>query len=275
MKSTVLIAGFIVFGSIIILIGLYVGLGIWGDWHDNWSGYTSQNYVSDGVCNIGVFSVDGVIAPYHETDEYMTTTPEDVQQFFKNAENDPYIRGVLVQIDSLGGTPAASKSIADLLKSSPMTTVAYTGDYATSGGYLIATGADSIVSSPFSDIGGIGVTMSYVSNTKQNEMEGLEYVKLSSAIYKDYGSPDKELTPDEEKLIERDLAIYHTEFVNEVATNRNLPTEAVALLADGSSMPASLALQNKLVDVVGGTNEVKTTFAEKLGIPVEEVIFCE
>ena len=102
MKSTLLIAGFIVFVSIVILIGLYVGLGIWANWHDNWSGYTSQNYVSDGICNIGVFSVDGEIAPFHDTDEYMTTTPEDVQQFLKNAENDPSINGVLIRIDSFG-----------------------------------------------------------------------------------------------------------------------------------------------------------------------------
>ena len=89
--------------------------------------------------------------------------------------------------------------------------------------------------------------MSYVENSAKNAKDGLRYVPLASAQFKDYGDPDKSLTYVERILIERDLKMAHEQFVKEVAENRNLSVEQVAKLADGSSMPGSLALKNKLI----------------------------
>jgi protease IV len=152
---------------------------------------------------------------------------------------------------------------------------AYIIDSGTSAAYLIASAADTIIASPFSDVGSIGVTMSYLDYSKQNTTEGIEYISLTSGKFKDYGSPDKPLTADERVLFERDLAVWHDEFVNHVATNRNLPVEDVAKLADGSSLPGKLALEAKLVDYLGDKEVAKMWFAEQLDIPVEEVFFCE
>jgi len=144
-----------------------------------------------------------------------------------------------------------------------------------SAAYLAATGAKTIIASPFSDIGSIGVSMSYLDNTAKNVKDGLKYIPLTSAKFKDYGVPDKPLTTDERALIERDLKIYHNQFVKEVAENRNLSIEQVAKLADGSSMPGPLALENKLIDALGDQETVRAWFAEQLEIPLEEVVFCE
>ena len=76
-------------------------------------------------------------------------------------------------------------------------------------------------------------------------------------------------------MIERDLKIYHEQFVKEVAENRNLPIEQVAKLADGSSMPGTLALENNLVDSLGDQETARVWFAEQLEISAEEVVFCE
>ncbi|MEI8124000.1 MAG: S49 family peptidase, partial [bacterium] len=145
----------------------------------------------------------------------------------------------------------------------------------TSAGYLIATGANTIVASPWSDVGGIGVTMSYVENVNQNAEQGLDYVSLSSGKYKDYADPNKLLTKDERALLERDLAIFHQNFIQEVSVNRKLTVDFVTNLADGSSMPGSLALQNKLVDQVGDEETVRSLFAQKLKIPLSDVVFCD
>lgn len=264
----------IVFLAIIAPISFALGVFLWGLWYDEWSGFNASFYVSDGFCNIGVVTVYGDILPYPDP-EYVSTTPFDLRSFFSKAQQDEYVRGVLLEIDSLGGYPAASAFASDEVKASTLPTVALIGDYGTSGGYLIASAADHIIASPFSDVGSIAVTMSYLNNVVKNEREGLEYISLTSAPLKDIGSPDKELTAQERALLERDLSLWHDEFVRMVAQNRALPVEAVSTLADGASMPSSLALQHKLIDQIGNRETAKQYFAELLGIPNDEVIFCE
>lgn len=261
-------------------LGLFVvGLWIWGFWHDEWSGYNASTEISDGYCNIAVLPVLGDIyvdQPSHDGSTYAAVANADeVVAFLRAAEYDPNIVGVLVRIDSLGGTPAASELIANALKRSPLYSAAVIREYGTSGGYLVATGADTIYASAFSDVGGIGMTMSYLDNTEQNENSGLKFVPLSSAPFKDYGSPDKPLTEEERELLERDLGIYHEHFVNLVAENRALPVEEVKAIADGSSVPGSLALEKKLIDAIGDQESARDWFAEQLGAAREDIVYCE
>lgn len=258
-----------------------VGLWGYGVWHDEWSGYNTSLSISDGFCNIAVASINGDITTIDGTtttegeESSPTTNADDVISLLRAAEADPDILGVIINIDSLGGAPVASELIATALKNLSLPTVALIREFGTSGGYLVATGADTIIASPFSDVGSIGITLSYLENWEKNAKEGLRFVSLSSGKYKDYGNPDKPLTADERTLLERDLKIYHDQFVKEVAENRNLPVENVSKLADGSSMPGELALQNKLVDALGDQETARAWFAEQLGKSREEIIFCE
>lgn len=191
------------------------------------------------------------------------------------AEKDQNILGVLARIDSGGGSPVASEIISNRFKKSSLPVVALIRERGASGGYLIATGAKTIIASPFSDVGSIGITMSYLENTAKNKKDGVQYISLSSGKYKDYGSPDKALTFDEQKLFQRDLKIWHDHFVKIVSENRNLPFEQVAKVADGSSMPGSLALENKLIDTLGDQETARKWFAEKLNLKLDKVIFCD
>jgi len=268
--------------AVIIIIFFFIGLWGYGMWHDEWSGYNASwnENVSDGVCNIAVASVSGGIttisgATTTEEEDSFITNADDVIALLRSAEADLNVLGVIINIDSLGGAPVASELIANALKNLSLPTVALIREFGTSGGYLAATGADTIIASPFSDVGSIGVTLSYLENWEKNAKEGLRFVSLSSGKYKDYGNPDKPLTAEERTLLERDLKIYHDQFVKEVSENRNLPIEDISKLADGSSMPGELALQNKLIDALGDQETARAWFAGELGISNEEVIFCE
>ena len=268
--------------ALAIIIAFAIGLRIFGSWHDEWSGYNASTMISDGSCNIAIIPITGDIAPYAgpDLDENgnklpLSTNPDDVLFTLRGAENDPNILGLLARIDSNGGTLAASEIISNGFKNSSLPVVALIREIGVSAAYLIATGAKTIIASPFSDVGGIGVTMSYLENTAKNNKEGLIYIPLASAKFKDYGNPDKSLTFDERILLERDLKIFHEHFVKLVAENRNLPVEQIAKLADGSSMPGSLALENKLIDSLGDQETARAWFAEQLKIKPEEVIFCE
>jgi len=178
---------------VIAFLGLamfWEGLWIWGDWNDEWSGFNAQFTVSDGYCNIAVVPIVGDITtlPYPEEDpedpanQYPTATVDDILYQLRLAESDPYIEGILVRIDSLGGTPVASEILADAFKSSPLPVAALIREYGVSGGYLAATGADTIFASSLSDVGSIGITMSYLENVGKNTKDGLRHHSRTTVI---------------------------------------------------------------------------------------------
>ena len=270
----------LVIGGVLLLLGVfYAGLWIWGAWHDEWSGFNASVRSHLAYCNIALVPIVGDIyldEPSHDGSEYLAVTNADeVVAMIRDAERNPYIEGILVRIDSLGGTPVASEIIMNAIRRSSLPSAALIREYGTSGGYLVASAADVVFASPFSDVGGIGITMSYVESSEKNRRDGLQFVSLASAPFKDYGSPDKPLTAAERALLERDLEIFHAEFVALVAENRNLPVREVEVLADGSSFPGSLAVEKNLVDFVGGEEDALEWFAEKLGLPSEYIIVCD
>lgn len=277
-QRLVLIAAWLIAGIILMAVGLWM----FGRWHDEWSGYNAST--TYGYCNVALVPITGDVIPYagYNKDGYKTeaelppsVNPDDVVRTISYAAQDPSIKAILVRIDSFGGTAAAAEIIAEALANAPVPVVALVREAATSAGYLIAAGTDHIIASPFSDVGSIGVTMSYLEQVEKNEQEGVRYVPLSSAPFKDYGSPDKELTADERALIERDLAIYHEHFVALIARYRAMPLEEMQKLADGSSMPGSLALQVGLIDALGTQKDALAWLAQAAGAIPEDMVVCE
>lgn len=238
--------------------------------------YEVESGVGDGFCNIAVLPIEGTILPFYGLiDAPLVVTPEMVESFMDTVEEQGDIDAVLIEINSPGGTPVASQRIAERLRNSPLPSVGLIGDLGASGGYMVAIATDYLIASPMSTVGSIGVTMSYVENSKQNEEEGLTYVELNTGKYKNSGDPNKPLTDEERAVFQRDLDILHTEFVNMVAIYRNKPVEEVRALADGSTMTGGRALENGLIDAVGGRAEARAAFAKILAIDESEVTFCE
>jgi len=232
--------------------------------------------VSDGTCNVAVMPIEGVIMPFSQYADYpLITTPKTVRDFVQQAENDSAIKGILFEINSPGGTPVASEQISEIIQNTSLETMSLVGDIGTSGGYLVAASADTVIASAMSDVGSIGVTMSYLENTKQNEEDGLTFVEIASGKFKDSGNPNKELTDDERVLFEKDLQIVHDEFVRQVADLRNMPVDEVQEIADGSSIIGSRALDMGLVDKIGGRETARKEFAYWLQLNESEVSFCE
>ena len=238
--------------------------------------YESEQTISDGNCNVAFMPIEGTILPFNGlVDVPLVITPEEVENFVRNAENEEGIDAILVEINSPGGTPVASQRIAESLRGTSLPVVALIGDIAASGGYMVATAADHIVASPMSDVGSIGVNMSYVEESKKNEEEGLTYVQLTTGEFKDAGNPNRPLTEREREKFQDDLDIIHQEFVKMVADYRGLEIEKVEELADGSSMPGVRALENNLVDSLGGIANARGVVSALTGKTVEETVICE
>jgi protease-4 len=135
----------------------------------------------------------------------------------------------------------------------------------------VASASDYIFATELSDVGSIGVTMSYLDNSTYNQKEGYVYNSLSTGKFKDILNPEKQLTWEERRLLERDLEIIHDIFVKSVAANRGMEVGEANGLADGSSMLGEMALEAGLIDEVGGYYEIQNYLLNLIG---EEPVIC-
>lgn len=200
-------------------------------------------------------SADNILGSGEDSCDTITSS-EAVVSKIHGATTDPKIKAVVLEIDSVGGSPVGAEEIAAAMKALGKPSIAWVRGSAYSAAYLAASAADTVIASKSSDIGSIGVTMSYVDNAKQNIKDGLTYNQLTTGKYKDTGTPDRALTADERSLIQRDLDIILENFIQAVATNRNLSVAKVTALADGSTMLGRMALRNGLIDQLGTQEEV-------------------
>ena len=228
-------------------------------------------------CNVSGITLHGDLYTYISPADfdaegtllYDESASEDIVYQIEQAEKDEQIKAIILEIDSYGGGPTAGEEVANALKNAEKPTVALIREGGVSAAYWAASGADIIFASQNSDVGSIGVTMSYLDNTAQNQKEGLAYNQLSSGKFKDTGDPNKTLSVEEKALLMRDVNIIHQNFMEAVAENRNLDINKVKAMADGSSMLGEMALQNGLIDKIGGESEVKEYLKEKIGDEVE------
>lgn len=241
----------------------------------------SSSYESEGdseyaddtsTCNVMGINLHGDLYTYipESNDEDMLSekdvvSSEDVVSSLLVAEEDDSIKAIIIEVDSSGGYPVAGEEIANTIKSISKPVIAFVRQSGTSAAYWSIITADKIFASKNSDVGSIGVTISYLENVAKNEKDGLKYVQLSAGKYKDAGSPDKPLTEEEKALIVRDLKIVHENFIQDISNSRNIPIEKVRSMADGSSVLGEKAKELGLIDEIGGYLEVKKYIEEKIG----------
>jgi len=204
-KVLIIIIGVILIGS--FLVGIVI-LGI--------------DELDKNKCNVAVIELQGNLSTFKESAEDFTVLSSDIVSQIEAADNNEDIKAIVLNIDSTGGYALAGEEVAKALISAQKPTVALIRIFGDSAAYLAASGADKIFASKYSDVGSIAVTQSYTDNVIYNEKEGYTFNQLTSGKYKNIGTPDKPLTPDEKNILMRDINIMHENFVKDVATNRNL-----------------------------------------------------
>ncbi len=274
--------------SILVVIALWSGISYYvisniskpsSSTTNNTTTNTADTEETSGLenCNVYGINLHGDVVTYNSNDSYNDqydvildqTSADDIIWGVNEAQNNDNIKAILVEIDSYGGSGVAGEEMMRTFKQSKKPVIAFIRNAGLSAAYLAATGSETIFASNFSDVGSIGVTMSYLQETEKNTKEGLSYVNLSSGAYKDTGNPARTLSEDEKQLLMRDIKIGHEYFVKLVSQNRNLSIEKIKNLADGSSMMGEAALKNGLIDKIGIYPDVKNFLSEKIGVPAE------
>ncbi|MHC1753415.1 signal peptide peptidase SppA [Humidesulfovibrio sp.] len=208
--------------------------------------------------------------------EGMITDAREVVEFLQELRTDESVKGVLLRIDSPGGSVAPSQelyqAVQELAKVKPV--VVSMGTVAASGGYYAAAPATLIVANPGSITGSIGVRAEYVNIQGLLDKLGLKSDLLVTGKLKGAGSPTQPLTKEQRAYLMALIFDLHQQFVTDIATARGMDEAAVAKLADGRAMTGRQALELKLVDKLGGQEMAMATLRDMVkaeaNIPVLE-----
>jgi len=219
--------------------------------------------------NIAVINLHGVIG---QSDLFTTgVDPVEVVNNLKEAELNPLIKAVILDIDSGGGTVVGSAIIMERVLNMSKPVIALVRDAGASGAYWIASACDKIVAHRFSMLGSIGVSSSYLDFSGLLERYNVSYVNLSIPEYKDMLSPYKEPTSGELSLMLDKLQNIYDYFVESVASNRNIQIDEMRVIADGRIYLGYEAIDLGLIDVLGSDDEA-INLAVELGSIDEPVL---
>ncbi len=183
------------------------------------------------------------------------------------------VKGVLLVINTPGGTVGASKEVYEAVKQLRDTkpVVVSMLDQATSGGYYVASGSTKIYANPGTLTGSIGVIISGLNFRELFNKVGVEPQTIKTGPYKDIFSPYKQISEPERQLLQELLQNSYQEFISDVAKGRNMDLEVVRKLADGRIYTGKQAKENGLVDALGtaeiATVDLRKQVREKFKIP--------
>ena len=191
-------------------------------------------------------------------------SPNFVSRQLKRAAADPEIKGVVLRVNSPGGSIAASQEIAAMVRNFKKPLVVSMGDMAASGGYYISAPADGIVAQPGTITGSIGVITQIMNMEGLYEMLGIEVETVMTGRHKDMFG--RTLTGEERELLQAISDEAYGQFIAEVSEGRGLALEAVRELATGELFLGSQALEHGLVDRLGGIDEAVEYLGELAGL---------
>lgn len=252
------------FFSMIIagIIGVIVGAG------------SDSIQKTNGLGNVAVIGIEGPIVttklPGFTT---KSAVSGEIVRLIEKADKDKQIKGIVLSINTPGGSAVASDEISTALKATKKPTVALIRDIGTSGGYWVAVSTDHIVAHPASLTVSIGVIGSHLGFSGLIEDYNITYRRFVSGENKDMVNPFREMTDDQRALFQETIDELHEIFVDHVAEDRNMPRQKVAQIATGAFMSGKKAYKLGLIDELGGKKEVKAYLEKNLNTTVKFVSY--
>lgn len=212
---------------------------------------------------IAVVEIRGVI----------TQSSRIIDELQKYGEDDG-VKAIILRIDSPGGGVGPSQEIyREVMKvRSKKKVVTSMGSVAASGGYYIACASDLIVANPGTITGSIGVLMEFTNFEELLKKIGIKGVVVKSGEHKDLGSPLREMTPEEKRILQSVIDNVHQQFIQAVAEGRKLDKERVAQMADGRILTGEQAKQLGLVDKMGNLQDAIDAASKLVGIEGKPII---
>ena len=217
---------------------------------------------------VAVIRIDGIL----DTEDVMPIAAQ-----LREVGADPLIAGVILWIDSPGGSVVAvtqiTYEIERLKKVKPV--VAYTGGIAASGGYYIMSVCDRIVVRPDAEIGSIGVIFVHIDASGYYSQFGFDIEVIKTGKHKDAGADWRDLDDEERQYITDSVYDAFYRFVYTVSRGRNLTTDFVEKYADGLTWYGNEGVEAGFADIVGNFDDAVREIERLIGLDHVELVFIE
>ncbi len=211
--------------------------------------------------------------------ENKSCTPEYIRGVFDKALRDPDIRGILLRIDSPGGSTVATEIISQEIlrfrKRRSIPVYAHITGTGASGAYHIACTSDKIYAQPAGLVGSIGVIMALPQVKKLAEKIGYDQIVIKSGKMKDIGNIFRAMTDEEKKLFQALIDEFYGKFLDHIVAQRDSFKEVkdIKALADGRIYSADQAKANGLIDEVSDLDAAIAGLQEKAGVTGDLVTY--
>jgi len=260
--------------SVLANIALFLMLmGIVAVFATGQGGILTEEVVREGPATqkIVVVNVQGIIHG---------NLANDVYRELKAARQDRRIKGLIIRVNSPGGTISASdqiyKEIRKFREEKGKPVVAFMQGVAASGGYYTSVACEKIIAEPTTITGSIGVISSYfVVQELLEDKLGVMPVTIKSGLKKDWPSSFRKPSAEELAYMrEKVMTPAYERFVDIVVEGRKaaLDPNEVRQLADGGIFGAKEAVDEKLIDDIGYLDEAVDLVKSLAGIKNARVV---
>jgi protease IV len=237
----------------------------------NWVSYSQynssfSNYVKSSN-KIAVIIAEGEIRMGRK--EQGVITPVQFIKELRKAREDKSIKAVVFRINSPGGDALASNLIwREVVKTAEVKPIiASMSNYGASGGYYLAMAADTIVAQPSTLTGSIGIfgMVFNISDFMANKL-GITTDRVTTGTYSNIYTATRALSEAEKAIIQNSVNEGYESFTSKAAEGRNMTLVDLKAVASGRVWTGTQALENGLVDVLGGLQTAIDIAAAKASI---------
>lgn len=216
--------------------------------------------------NIAVLPLQGVVQ--QRADIFMEwfggTSTDEFGAMYDAALADPKVKGIVVDIDSPGGTVSGVIELADKIYNSrgqkPVVGVA--NSLAASAAYWIGSAFDNLFVTPGGDVGSIGVYSMHLDFSKALEEDGVTPTIFQVPAYKAEFSPYAPLSDAAKQNEQLQIERVYGDFVNAVARNRGTNASTVkSTFGQGRVVDAKAAVSAGMADKVATLEKVISRMA--------------
>lgn len=229
---------------------------------------------------IAIIEVDGHITSGTKQSDFIKgvklTGSEAIVRHLKRIKKDPRIRGVILRVNSSGGSILASDEIYNGIKefkTSGKKIYSSFGDIATSGGYFVSLSTDKIFANKSTLTGSIGVLSIYKNIEGLHDILGIKRDVIKSGKYSDLTSSTKSLNEEEKAILTNHQEFFHNTFINYLIENRGLSYQEAYELSQGQLILGHDAQQLNLIDEIGNFNDTIEALARDINIKNPELIY--
>ncbi len=198
---------------------------------------------------------------------------DSTAELLRRARNDDSVEAVVLRVDSPGGSSFASEIIMDeiiALQEAGKPVVASMGSVAASGGYVISMHADRVFASPSTITGSIGIYGIFPTYQRTLDAVGIATDGIGSTSLSGQLRPDRAMSDQAKRLFQMMINDGYQDFIGSVAESRGMEIDAVDAIGQGQVWTGMDALNNGLVDELGGLDDAIAAAAELAEINDEE-----